>query len=183
MMVAGNFRTEWGVTWHCPWWHHLTFHFVHGNIFHLLGNAFVLWLYCKSGRLRVKDWLTAFAFATILSLPIPTDTPLVGFSGVLMYLYGTLLPQSWSNKEVRLTTCLFLVLSIASLLFNQGTAVLFHALCVAAGVAFTKTKNLIYDIKEEERRTAYRRRNGTEAAYPRHARRERQEDAAHRGEV
>jgi membrane associated rhomboid family serine protease len=156
-MVAGNFRTEWGVAWHCPWWHHLTFHFVHGNIFHLLGNILVLWLYCKSGRLRTKDWLTAFIVATAFSFVIPTNTPLVGFSGILMYLYGILIPPIWKDKRVRVATYIFIALSAVSLFFSQWPAVLFHALCIGAGVLAYHTQTLIHDYKDQEDRTNRRR--------------------------
>lgn len=159
MMAAGNFRTECGVTFGCPWWHHLTFHFVHGNIFHFAINILVLWMYCQNVSPKVSQWLTAFTAATAASFIAPTQTPLVGFSGILMFMYGTLLPKIWSSKKVRLTTCAFIAISIASLWFNQAAAVLFHAITTMTGVAYTKTKDLIYDIKDQEERT-HRRRTG-----------------------
>ena len=159
LMVAGNFRTELGVTCGCPWWHHITFHFVHGNIFHFAVNLLVLWVYCHNVSFRTKDWLMAFAVATASSFLIPTSTPLVGLSGILMYLYGLLLPRIWSNRKARLTTYAFIIVSIASLWFNQAAAVLFHAICTLLGVAYTKTKDLIYDIKDQEERT-HRRGTG-----------------------
>jgi membrane associated rhomboid family serine protease len=153
LMVAGGFRAEWGVLLGCPWWHHLTFHFVHGNVFHLLCNLFALFMFCRSGRFRPTDWLLGLAFATAFSFIIPTRMPLVGFSGVLMYCLGLALPSVWRYRKARISMYLFLIISAASLFFNQWAAFFLHALCIAAGILTTKTKETIHDIKDQEERT------------------------------
>lgn len=153
LMVAGGFRTEWGVTWRCPWWHHLTFHFVHGNIFHLAGNILVLWLYCKGSVAKPSEWIAAFASATALSFAIPASNPLVGFSGIIMFVYGLLLVRLWGNRRVRQSLLLLAALSAVSLPFHQWPAVLFHALCIVAGVSYQHIQSIIHDTEEEAKRT------------------------------
>lgn len=152
LMVAGNLRTEWGVTWHCPWWHHLAFHFAHGNIFHLAGNLLTVWLYCKSGKVGIPLWVEAFAIATLLSFLYPFTKPLLGFSGIVFVVLGVFLPRLWHNRSVRLSMLTLAMLSALSLFFHQLPAVVFHALCLAAGIAITKAKDLTHEIRKEEKR-------------------------------
>lgn len=153
-MVVGGFRTGWGVCSDSPWWTHLAFHFAHGNIFHLAGNLLAVWLYCKSGKVSVALWVEAFAIATLLSIPYPFQAPLLGFSGIVFVVLGVFLPRIWKSRSVRISMLILAVASIVSLLFHQLPAVLFHTLCLAAGIALTKAKDLTHDIrKEEERRT------------------------------
>lgn len=152
LMVAGNFHTEWGVTWRCPWWYHLAFHFAHGNIFHLAGNLLAVWLYCKSGKVGIPLWIEAFAIATLLSFLYPFTKPLLGFSGIVFVVLGVFLPRLWHNRSVRLSMLTLAVLSALSLLFHQLPAVVFHILCLAAGIALTKAKELTHEIRKEEKR-------------------------------
>lgn len=154
LMAVGGFRAEWGVLLGCPWWHHLTFHFVHANIFHLLCNLFALFMFCRSGRFRPTDWLLGLAFATAFSFIIPTRTPLVGFSGVLMYCLGLNLPMVWRYKKARISMYLFIIISLISLFFNQATAIFLHTLCVAAGIIVTKAKETMNEIRNQREREA-----------------------------
>lgn len=158
LMVAGNLRTEWGVTWHCPWWHHLAFHFAHGNIFHFAGNLLAVWLYCKSGKVGIPLWIEAFAIATLLSIPYPFQAPLLGFSGIVFVVLGVFLPKLWHNRSVRISMLILAVASVVSLFFHQLPAVLFHTLCLAAGIALTKAKELTHDIRKQNRRAEERDR-------------------------
>ncbi len=149
----GGFRLGWGVSLQSPWWTHLIFHFTHGNVFHLLCNLSALFMFCRSGRFRPTDWLLGLAFATAFSFIIPTRTPLVGFSGVLMYCLGLAMPSVWRYRKARISIYLFLIISAASLFFNQWAAFFLHALCIATGILTTKTKETIHDIKDQEERT------------------------------
>ena len=151
-MAAGGFRLGCGVSLHSPWWTHLAFHFAHGNIFHLAGNLLAVWLYCKSGKVSVPLWIEAFAIATVLSIPYPFQQPLLGFSGIVFVVLGVFLPRLWHNRSVRISILTLAVLSALSLLFHQLPAVVFHALCLAAGIALAKAKELTHEIRKEEKR-------------------------------
>jgi len=148
----GGFRIGWGVHLHSPWWTHLAFHFAHGNIFHLAGNLLAVWLYCKSGKVGIPLWVEAFAIATLLSFLYPFTKPLLGFSGIVFVVLGVFLPRLWHNRSVRLSMLTLAVLSALSLFFHQLPAVVFHALCLAAGIALTKAKELTHEIRKEEKR-------------------------------
>ena len=151
-MVVGGFRTGWGVCSDSPWWTHLAFHFAHGNIFHFAGNLLAVWLYCKSGKVGIPLWVEAFATATLLSFLYPFTKPLLGFSGIVFVVLGVFLPRLWHNRSVRLSMLTLAVLSALSLFFHQLPAVVFHALCLAAGIAITKAKDLTHEIRKEEKR-------------------------------
>jgi membrane associated rhomboid family serine protease len=151
-MAAGDFRLGWGVSLHSPWWTHLAFHFAHGNIFHLAGNLLAVWLYCKSGKVGIPLWVEAFTIATLLSFLYPFTKPLLGFSGIVFVVLGVFLPRLWHNRSVRLSMLTLAVLSALSLLFHQLPAVVFHALCLAAGIALAKAKELTHEIRKEEKR-------------------------------
>lgn len=151
-MAAGGFRLGWGVSLHSPWWTHLAFHFAHGNIFHLAGNLLAVWLYCKSGKVGIPLWVEAFAIATVLSFLYPFTKPLLGFSGIVFVVLGVFLSRLWHNRSVRLSMLTLAVLSALSLLFHQLPAVVFHALCLAAGIALAKAKELTHEIRKEEKR-------------------------------
>lgn len=147
-----GFDTKWGVHLGSPWWTHLAFHFAHGNIFHLAGNLLAVWLYCKSGKVDILLWVEAFAVATLLSFLYPFTKPLLGFSGIVFVVLGVFLPRLWHNRSVRLSMLTLAVLSALSLFFHQLPAVVFHALCLAAGIALTKAKELNHEIRKEEKR-------------------------------
>ena len=156
--VAGGFRTGWGVCLHSPWWTHLAFHFAHGNIFHFTGNLLAVWLYCKSGKVSIPLWIEAFAIATLLSIPYPFQQPLLGFSGIVFVVLGVFLPRLWHNRSVKISMLILAVASVVSLFFHQLPAILFHTLCLAAGIALTKAKDLTHDIKKQNRRAEERDR-------------------------
>lgn len=106
-----------------PMWTHLTYHFTHANIFHLLANLYVLW------TMRRVRWVPAYLISTLISL-IPA-TEVAGLSGLIFASYGV----SCGIRN-RLRTLLTLaVFAIVWGLF-PGVSLTIHILSLLIGFAY-----------------------------------------------
>lgn len=134
-----GFNPECGYMSGSPWWTHLTFHFAHGNIFHLAANMLVLFLllpYPSSPSHKSHKshqwllWPLSFLIATACSFLISTPKPTVGLSGILFAYYGIIFLKGGPKWKPLLHTIIYMAVSC---LFVTRMAVGLHFICLFMG--------------------------------------------------
>ena len=126
-----GFDADWGYMSGSPWWTHLTFHFAHGNIFHLAANMLVLFLLlqfnCGKGWWH---WPLCYLIATACSFIISTPKPTVGLSGILFAYYGIIFLKDGPKWKPLLHTLIYMAVSC---IFVTRMAVGLHFICLFMG--------------------------------------------------
>lgn len=115
-----------------PYWERaLTYHFLHGNIFHLLANAICIYSVFDPRRKNVRNLPVAFAIATLVYGL--TWKPIIGFSNILYAIIGLNTPSLRSEwwKSENVTT--FLVVTVLMVAIPRFSAVT-HIECFVLGV-------------------------------------------------
>lgn len=133
IMVAVSwfgFGTEWGYTASSPWWTHLTYHFQHGNIFHLAANMVAIFIMALSRRDPLWVWLASYALATACSFAVSSPLPTVGMSGMIMAYYGIVMAMGGGWRSVLYTAVLTAVFGV----FTIRMAAWLHMACLASGI-------------------------------------------------
>ncbi len=131
-----GFNPDWGYMSDSPWWTHLTFHFAHGNIFHLAVNMLVVFLllpYPSSPSHKSYHWLLwplSYFIATACSFLISTPKPTVGLSGMLFAYYGIIFLKDGPQWKPLLHTIIYMAVSC---LFVTRMAVGLHFICLFMG--------------------------------------------------
>lgn len=126
-----GFNSEWGYLLGSPWWSHLTFHFAHGNIFHLAANMLVVFLLLFNRNDKWWLWPLSFIIASAISFAVCTPKPTVGLSGMLFAYYGIIFMKDGMQFKPLLHTLLYLVVS--SVFVSSFMAVGLHFLCLMTG--------------------------------------------------
>lgn len=127
-----GFDMRWGYTATTPWWTHLTFHFAHGNIFHLAANMLVAFLLLLNRKDRWWLWPLCYAVAVACSFCVGTDKPTVGLSGTLLAYYGVICFKDGARWRSMLYTLVYMAVSF---LFAARLAIGLHLACLAVGSA------------------------------------------------
>lgn len=141
-------NAEWGYMAGSPWWSHLTFHFAHGNIFHLAANLLVAFLLLLNRKDPWWLWPVCYAVATLCSFCIATDKPTVGLSGILFVYYGIILTKdNWKWKSI-LYLCAY---NMIACLFGNQIAWLMHFACLTIGAAIGGVMLWLYNIERKEK--------------------------------
>lgn len=137
-----NFNPDWGYMSGSPWWTHLTFHFAHGNIFHLAANLLVVFLllpyqsyksYKSYPSHKSHHWLLwpiSYLIATACSFLISTPKPTVGLSGILFAYYGIIFLKDGPKWKPLLQTIIYMAVSC---IFASRMAVDLHFICLFMG--------------------------------------------------
>lgn len=126
---------------------HFVYMFAHGNVFHLAGNALVLWLLLKNRTIPTQARLLmgGYAVAVVCSYIAYSTHPTVGFSAVLFAMLGMLV-----KKRKAIVVNIFIIAMPMLLPFK--IAWLLHLCCfgVGLGVGFGLRfiKKLDYDYRE-----------------------------------
>lgn len=126
-----GFNPEWGYLSGSPWWTHLTFHFAHGNIFHLAANMLVVFMLIFNRHDKWWLWPVCYVVATLCSFCVGTNKPTVGLSGMLFAYYGIIFMKDGMQFKPLLHTLLYLVVSSAFV--SSFMAVALHFVCLMAG--------------------------------------------------
>jgi len=126
-----GFNADWGYMSGSPWWTHLTFHFAHGNIFHLAANMLVAFLLLFNRNDKWWLWPVSFLVATACSFIISTPKPTVGLSGMLFAYYGIIFLKDGAQWKPLLHTIIYMAVSS---LFVTRMAVGLHFICLFIGV-------------------------------------------------
>ena len=140
-------NAEWGYMAGSPWWSHLTFHFAHGNIFHLAANLLVAFLLLLNRKDPWWLWPVCYAVATLCSFSIATSKPTVGLSGLLLAYYGIICYKDGAKWRSMLYTLGYMVVSC---LFASRLAIGLHFLCFATGAAIGGVMLWLSNIKRKE---------------------------------
>ena len=125
-----NFNPDWGYMSGSPWWTHLTFHFTHGNIFHLAANMLVAFLLLFNRNDKWWLWPLSMVVASGCSFIISTPNPTVGLSGLLFTFYGIIFLKDGVQWKPLLHTLIYMVVSC---LFVSRMAVGLHFICLFVG--------------------------------------------------
>lgn len=126
-----GFDPKWGYMSASPWWSHITFHFAHGNIFHLAANMLVVFLLLFNRHDKWWLWLMSLVIASACSFAVATPKPTVGLSGMLFAYYGIIFMKDGMQFKPMLHTLLYLVVS--SVFVSSFMAVGLHFLCLMTG--------------------------------------------------
>ena len=132
---------KWGLVTGCDWTNHLTFNFVHANIFHLACNAYCMLLMMWSQNVKWWWWVMAFVLTIIVSFIIPCSSITAGFSGVLFAIVG----MSLSQGELTLKRCIPVLASLAiSVLLAKNLAAAIHIMsCIVGFVTMLIVEGII----------------------------------------
>lgn len=130
-LVFFGFNPDWGYMTGSPFWTHLTYHFAHGNIFHLAANTLVAFLLLFNRNDKWWLWPVSFLVATACSFIISTPKPTVGLSGMLFAYYGIIFLKDGAQWKPLLQTVVYMAVSC---LFVSRMAVGLHFICLFIGV-------------------------------------------------
>lgn len=125
-----GFNTEWGYLSGSAWWTHLTFHFAHGNIFHLAANMLVAFILLFNRNDKWWLWPVSLAIATAFSFIISTQKPTVGLSGIIFAYYGIIFMKDGPQWKQLLQTIVYMAVSC---LFASRMAIGLHCICIFVG--------------------------------------------------
>ena len=132
---------RWGLVSGCRILNHLTYSFVHANIWHLACNAYCMLAIMWTTGYRWK-WLTALVIAVAVSFLAPCHTLTAGFSGVLFALVGITL----AHGRLTLRRCLPVAISLAvSVILARNIAAGIHIMTFIIGFV---TESLVEAYKE-----------------------------------
>lgn len=126
-----GFDAYWGYMSASPWWSHLTFHFAHGNIFHLAANMLVAFLLLFNRKDPWWLWPMSLVIASACSFAVCTPNPTVGLSGMLFAYYGIIFMKDGMQFKPLVHTLLYLVVSSAFV--SSFMAVELHFICLSFG--------------------------------------------------
>ena len=147
-LVYFGFDTQWAYTADSAWWTHLTFHFAHGNIFHLAANLLVVFLLLFYRNDKWWLWLLCYDIATACSFVICSSKPTVGLSGLLLTYYGIICYKDGARWKAMLQTLAYMVVSC---LFASRLAIGLHFMCFAIGAAIGGIMLWISNVKRKEK--------------------------------
>ena len=125
-----GFNPDWGYMSGSPWWSHLTFHFAHGNIFHLAANMLVAFLLLLNRKDPWQYWPVCYLIATACSFLISTPKPTVGLSGILFAYYGIIFLKDGPKWKPLLHTIIYMAVSC---IFASRMAIGLHCICLFIG--------------------------------------------------
>lgn len=125
-----DFNPEWGYMSGSPWWAHLTFHFAHGNIFHLAANMLVVFMLLLNRKDKLWLWPVSLIVATLCSFIISTPIPTVGLSGTLFAYYGIIFIKDGPQLKPFIHTLIYLAVSC---IFASRMATGLHFICLFMG--------------------------------------------------
>lgn len=147
MLVAYfGFNTDWAYTGGSVWWTHLTFHFAHGNIFHLAANMLVVFLLLFRRNDRWWLWPLCYLLATGCSFVVGTVKPTLGLSGILFAYYGVIFLKDGAQWKPLLQMLAFMAVSC---LFASRMAVGLHFLCLFAGALIGGFMGVVSEIRKK----------------------------------
>lgn len=151
-----NFNGDFAVTYQCEWWKHITFNFVHGNMFHLAVNVLCIYSIMTKCNIKLWQWCLALLLSFSLSFFCTLGKPLVGFSGVLFAVCGfTYAKVDWELIELKRKLYIaisFIIPFVVGFFFGQGSALLLHILCFAFGYGVQLLADYISSVSNDERR-------------------------------
>lgn len=127
------------------WWTHLTFHFAHGNIFHLAANLLAMF-YLSMRKDGLWVWIVSYIAATLCSFIACSDKHTLGLSGFIFVYYGIIFMKE-SNWKNLLTTLIYMAVSCA---FARKMAIYLHFICLFFGVLIGGFSAAIKEIKRKE---------------------------------
>lgn len=121
---------RWWLVTGCSLLNHLTFNFVHANVFHLACNAYCMLLMLWSDNIKWWWWLTALAIVLGVSFILPCNTITAGFSGVLFAVIGMTLAEG----KLTWKRCVPVIVSLAvSVLLARNLAAGIHIMSCIVG--------------------------------------------------
>lgn len=106
-----------------------TYHFFHGNVFHLLANCFALYFLIP----RVKNWHIVIAFVIASLAVYVVSFNAIGFSNIVYAIIGLRSPSFKSYWWRHPGTLIFLGVTFL-MLFLPNVSGLTHVVSFAAGV-------------------------------------------------
>jgi len=139
---------RWGVVDGCPTLNHLTFNFVHANIFHLACNAYCMLLMMWSG-VGMWRWLLAVIITTLISFIVSFYSITAGFSGVLFAVIG----MSLAHGKLTWRRCLPVIVSLViSILLAKNLAAGIHIMSCIVGFVTGLLIECIEELKEDNKK-------------------------------
>lgn len=138
-----GFNADWAYQSGSAWWTHLTFHFAHGNIFHLAANMLVAFSVILLRNDKWWLWLVSFVVATACSFIIITVKPTLGLSGMLFVYYGIIFLKDGPQWKPFLHTLIYMAVSC---LFASRMAIGLHCICLFVGALIGGFIDLLKDI-------------------------------------
>lgn len=139
---------RWGLVSGCSILNHLTFNFVHANIFHLACNAYCMLLMMWSGGNKWR-WIIALAAAVLVSFVVPCHNLTVGFSGVLFVIVGMTL----AHGKLTFKRCLPVIISLGvSVLLAKNIAAGIHIMSCIVGFVAGLVIEGIKELREDSRK-------------------------------
>lgn len=107
---------------------HFTYIFMHANIWHMITNLFVLW----SVRQKMNVWMGYLIAVGASWLPMWTDKPTVGMSGMLFAMFGVMWGERGDWKGfIKAGMPVILVMMVI-----PGINGLIHLYCYVIGFVF-----------------------------------------------
>lgn len=116
-----------GLTFDCSWQNRLSYPFFHQNIFHALINLYVLNQCIRAIPCR---WNILVFYLIAISYNFPTDTPIIGLSGMVYAYMGFIAPYVEKKVKYNLTILSYICVGI----FFPCMAVGVHIYCYALGL-------------------------------------------------
>lgn len=124
------------------WHHHFYYMLCHGNIFHLSGNMYAMYLLFNENRYRYWEYIpVVYIFSVMCSYVMCLHV--VGFSAPLFVYMGMI----FTVRKWQMTAFTFL---LSLLLPNISFAT--HAICFLLGLAYRISRNYIIEIYNDCRR-------------------------------
>lgn len=110
-----------GLTMHSSWETSLTFHFVHGNFFHLLLNWWCLLSISFIYRFRWFDALAAWLIASCYMFA--GTQPIVGMSGIVYVLIATMVMDRKYDGKFQVWSLVLVMILATGLIQNIGLGI------------------------------------------------------------
>ena len=148
LIAWGGLGTSWGYSADTPLWTHFTFHFAHGNVFHLAANMFVLYTLIFLRNDKWWMWLVSYIIATLCSFIVTTHFITIGFSGIIFVVYGIIFLKDGIKWKPLAQVSLFMLLSC---LFANKMAIGLHFVCLFSGTLIGGFIGAIKEMKRKEK--------------------------------
>ena len=147
LVACGGIGTSWGYSADTPLWTHFSFHFAHGNVFHLAANMLVVFTIIFGRDDKWWLWAVSYIVAVVSSFIIATTTPTIGLSGILFAYYGIIFLKDGARWKPLLQLTAFMAVSC---LFASRMAVELHFICLLIGALIGGVIDIKKEIKNQD---------------------------------
>lgn len=137
---------------HAPWTGRLLYPFFHAGPWHALMNAWALLAVVFTYGVSLRRMLAAYAVAVTMPVDtlgafLPFDSPTVGLSGVVWFLFGSISLEVARKRYYQAWMLSFLAAGFAAPRVNAWL----HVYCYAAGLA-AAFLNRTFDMEKKEKK-------------------------------